>query len=88
MPKPGKRLANIARLENTGCLRHASRFDHGSNNDGYFDMGNLKVGQGHDEMEMGWLTFCCCRRWGQTRAGETGTGIAEEGECRAGAKSP
>jgi hypothetical protein len=51
-------------------------------------MGNLKVGQGHDEMEMGWLTFCCCRRWGQTRAGETGTGIAEEGECRAGAKSP
>jgi hypothetical protein len=46
MPKPGKRLANIARLEKTGCLRQASRFAHGSNKDGYFDMGNLKVGDG------------------------------------------
>lgn len=65
MPKPGKRLANIARLENTGCLRQASRFAHGSNNDGYFDMGNLEVGQGDDQDRGGLARLCCRRRWGQ-----------------------
>ena len=65
MPKPGKRLANIVRLENTGCLRHASRFAHGSNKDGYFDMGNLKVGQRRDKARDGLADLlsgnCGCR---------------------------
>ena len=36
--KPGNTLENMTRLENTGCLRHASLFAQGSRNNGRFDM--------------------------------------------------
>jgi hypothetical protein len=53
MPKPGKRLENIARLENTGCLRQASRLAQESNKDGYFDMERLRVGLAGSEKDGG-----------------------------------
>ncbi len=99
IPKPGKRLANIARLENTGCLRHMSRFAHGSNNDGYLDMDAVNVVSIRKVSHFCILPCFIRTTWiqyGQEvgTAGHGlrgGTGITEIlclCLCRAGAKSP